>query len=244
MSLTYLGYSAFKFNLAGLCLYVDPFFKDTPGWAQLEPADLVLFSHGHFDHGVQSARALWDTWQCRFVAPRALVAWMRRKFRRQIPARAIMPLDAGAALEFGSTRVVAVPAHHPTNRLGKTILSLYARSSAPGNPVNGYYFDGYYHGGDTVYSSAIAEALKGYEVHTACLPIGGKYRVASPTEALRIAEEIGATRLVPMHWQPLMQQVPFRYRPSDLVRLAAQAGSRIHVCPLAIGSVLERGDRN
>ena len=102
-------------------------------------------------------------------------------------------------------------------------MAIHARSSAPGKPLNGYYFDGYYHAGDTIYTPIIAEALKGLEVHTACLPIGGKYAVASPTESLRIAEEIGAKRVVPMHWQPLMEQVPFRFQSSDLVKPADQA---------------------
>ena len=244
MSLTYLGHSAFKFDLPGLCLYVDPYIKDPVDWTRLEKGQLVLFTHGHFDHGVLMAPDLWEAWRCRFVAPKALISWISRKYRRRIPADALIPLNAGESLVVSGVSITAIPAHHPLTRLGKTILTLFARSRAPGNPVNGYYFEGYYHAGDTIYTPAIAQALAGKAVHTVCLPIGGKYKVASPQEALRIAEEIGAQRLVPMHWQPLVEKIPFRYQPSDLVKLARSSGSPVEICALAIGEVLERpGDR-
>src|SRR5262249_28510965 len=84
-----------------------------------------------------------------------------------------------------------------------------------------------------------SNALRGRQIHTAVLPIGGKYKTATPAEALRIAEEIRARRLVPCHWQPLVEQVPFKYQPSHLVKLARQGDSPVQVCPLAIGELLE-----
>ena len=85
----------------------------------------------------------------------------------------------------------------------------------------------------------IPEFLAKFETHTACLPIGGKYKIASPQEALRIAEEIQAVRLVPMHWQPLVEQVPYKYQPSHLVKLAQASQTKVQVCVLAIGEKLE-----
>lgn len=239
MSLTYLGHSAIMFEVSGSRLYVDPYFKDPVDWTKLPKGDLVLLSHGHFDHGVLMAAKLFEAWHCRFVGPQPLVKWMARKYRRRIPTDALISLNQNESLGFGSMQITAVPAHHPINRLGKTILQLFSASSAPGKPVNGYHFSGYYHAGDTIYTSSIAEALQDVGIHTACLPIGGKYAVASPQEALRIAEEIGAKRLVPLHWQPLMQQVPFRYQSSDLVKLANSLGAKIAIHPLAIGERLE-----
>lgn len=239
VSLTYLGYSAVKFELPGLTAYVDPYFRDFVDWQKLPKADVVLFSHGHFDHGVQMAGDLYDQWQCRFIAPKELIRWMTRKFRKRIPHEALVPLSHHETVKIHDTEFTAIPAHHPINRLGKTLLHVFARSRAPGKPVNGYFFEGYYHGGDTIYTPSIAQALKGRKVHTACLPIGGKYAVASPKEALQLAEEIGAKRLVPMHWQPLVEQVPFRYQSSDLVKLAKSSGTKVLVCALAIGERLE-----
>lgn len=165
---------------------------------------------------------------------------MHRKFRKRIPRAAITALDHKQSVTIKGLEFLAVPAHHPINRLGKTLLHLFARTRAPGKPVNGYCFAGYYHSGDTIYTDAIAQCLKNVEVHTACLPIGGKYAVAAPAEALKIAAEIGARRLVPTHWQPLVQQVPFRYQSSDLIKLARESKSSVEVCALAIGEELQQ----
>ena len=239
MSLTYLGHSAFKFELDNLRLYTDPYFQDPVDFRRLDPGALVLFSHGHFDHGVLSSPELFQEWKCQFLGPRRLVEWMIKKYRRLIPADAFIHLDHGESTTINGTRITAVPALHPVTRLDKTIHAVFARSSSPGNPVNGYHFEGFYHSGDTIYTPAIAEFLHGFETHTSCLPIGGKYKVASPQEALRIAEEIKTKRMVPMHWQPIVEQMPFRYQASHLVKLAKSTGTGVQICPLAIGEKLE-----
>lgn len=239
MSLTFLGHCAFKFELAGLSIYIDPYIQEPIDARRLSKGDVVLLTHGHFDHGVLGSARLWETWKCKFVAPRELALWMQRKYRKVIPPEYILSLDHGEKLQIGEVVITAVPASHPTTRLGKTMIAIFARSSAPGAPVNGYHFGGYYHSGDTIYTPSIAAALKDVDIHTACLPIGGKYKVATPQEALRIAEEIKADRVVPMHFQPLVEQVPLKFAPSHLVKLAQSTNSPVKVCPLAIGEVLE-----
>jgi L-ascorbate metabolism protein UlaG (beta-lactamase superfamily) len=220
LSLTYLGHSAFKYRVRGLVIYTDPYYQEPVDWKRLEKGDVVLLTHGHFDHGV-------------------MITWMTRKYKRTIPADALIALDHGQSVQIGDLKILAVPALHPMTRIGKTIMAMFMRSRAPGNPVNGYFFNGYYQSGDTIYTPDIAASLKGSDVHTACLPIGGKYKTASPQEALRIAEEISAKILVPMHWQPLVEQVPFRYQPSHLVKLGKELKTKVEISPLAIGEVLE-----
>jgi L-ascorbate metabolism protein UlaG (beta-lactamase superfamily) len=239
MSLTYLGHSAVHLSVADLNIYVDPYLRDPVDLTKLPKGDLVLLSHGHFDHGVLMSPKLFDKWHCKFAGLRALMRWMIRKYRKVIPAQYFISIDQGERVKFGGIEVLATPAHHPVNRLGKTLMTVFARSSAPGKPVIGFYIDGYYHSGDTIYTPLIEQALRGLPVHTACLPIGGKYAVASPLEALRIANEIGAKRIVPLHWQPLVQQVPFRYQSSDLVKLAKTKKADVEICPLAIGELLD-----
>ncbi len=239
MSLTYLGHSAIRFAVGDLSIYVDPYLRDPVDWTKLPKGDLVLLSHGHFDHGVFMSPKLFDAWHCKFAGPTKLMRWMAGKYKRIIPPENFIAIDQGQTITFRNVKILATPAHHPLNRLGKTIMTVFARSSAPSKPVIGFYLEGYFHSGDTIYTPLIGQALKGLPVHTACLPIGGKYAVASPLEALKIAEEIGAARIVPLHWQPLVEQVPFRYQSSDLVKLARTKRAQAEICALAIGEVLE-----
>jgi len=240
LSLVYLGHSAVRFDVKGKIIYVDPYFSDPVNWEKLPPGNMILFSHGHFDHGVMMAEKLYQAWKCPIVGPRNLIRWLARKYKKTIPVKAFVPLNHNQSTVLQGIKITAVPALHPLNRLGKTILTLFARSAAPGQPVNGYYFEGFYHAGDTIYSAEIVKSLKDLPVHTACLPIGGKYAVAAPKDALRLAEEIGAKILVPLHWQALLHQIHFRYKSSDLVRLAKEKPTEVVVYPLAIGETLER----
>lgn len=239
MSLHYLGHSAIRFTVNGLNIYVDPYLRDPVNWEKLPPADIILFSHGHFDHGALMAGKLYEAWQCPIVGPRNFIRWLARKYKKTIPVKALVPLSHNKSRTVKGIKITAIPALHPINRMGKTILAVFARSAAPGTPVNGYYFDGFYHSGDTIYSPKIIDALKNLPVHTACLPIGGKYAIGGPVDALRLAEGIGAERLVPMHWQALVQQIHFKYKPSDLVRLAKTSNSPVEICPMATGEMLE-----
>jgi L-ascorbate metabolism protein UlaG (beta-lactamase superfamily) len=238
LNLTFLGHSAIKFDVEGLCIYVDPYLQPPVDRDKLAKGDLVLYSHGHFDHGVHLAGELYQRWQCKFAGPKPLINWMMRKFRKKIPPENFIFINQGETINFKGLEISAVPASHPMNRLGKTIMALFARSKAPGKPVVGYYFAGIYHAGATIYSPLIAEALKGKHVHTACLQIGGKYATGSPADALRIAHDIKAERIVPMHWQPLKDQVFFRYQASDLINLASAENSKVTINALAIGQEL------
>ena len=71
------------------------------------------------------------------------------------------------------------------------------------------------------------------------LPIGGKYGIANPQEALQIATEIQSPCLIPVHYHPLINEVPFRYQPSSLERLIQKSQSEIKAIPLAIGEMFE-----
>jgi L-ascorbate metabolism protein UlaG (beta-lactamase superfamily) len=244
LNLVYLGHSAIRFEVNGLNIYVDPYFSDPVHWEKLPPGNMILFSHGHFDHGVLMAEKLYQAWKCPIVGPKNLIRWLARKHKKTIPVKAFVPLNHNQSTVVQGIKITAIPALHPLNRLGKTILTLFARNSAPGQPVNGYYFEGFYHAGDTIYSKEIVTALKDLPIHTACLPIGGKYAVAAPKDALRLAEEIGAERLIPMHWQALVHQIHFRYKSSDLVRLAKEKQTKVLIYPLAIGETLESAVRS
>ncbi len=242
LHLTFYGFSCFKLETKGKIIYFDPYLKYVHKIDSLAKADLIVFSHGHFDHGALMLKNLYKHWMCPILASGDLVKWMKRKYKRYIPSDNYLIADYNETVNFEGNEITAIPAYHPLNRLGKTIFALHTRSRTPGKPVNGYYINGFYHSGDTKYTSAIAESLAGKIVKAACLPIGGKYAVANPGEAIQIATEIGAPSIIPMHYHPLIQQVPFRYQPSHLVKLVKSQGLNLKILPLAIGETVEIQD--
>ena len=121
-------------------VYVDPYLKDPVDWTKLPKGDLVLFSHGHFDHGVLMALKLYEAWHCKFAGPRVLMRWMARKYRKRIPNEALISIDhhdlidSDAIGEPGDKWLLACDAGHGfiarlealagRNRAGKTVFRL------------------------------------------------------------------------------------------------------------------------
>jgi L-ascorbate 6-phosphate lactonase len=104
--------------------------------------------------------------------------------------------DSGLRVEYFKDslygRVYSVPSAHP--KLDWT-------------PIGGYPYLGYlirfegitiYHAGDTVPYEDLALRLKPYNVTVAILPVSGGNMDSG--EAAQLAEDIGATWLVPMHY--------------------------------------------
>lgn len=242
MQITFYGFSCFKLETGGQTIYFDPYLKFIHKIESLAKPDLIIFSHGHFDHGALMLKTTYKHWLCPIIGPSQLIKWMKRKYKRLIPMENFTAIDNGESLDFKGCQILATPTYHPLNRLGKTIFALHTRSRSPGNPVNGYYVNGFYFSGDTKYTPEIAKSLRGREVKVAAIPIGGKYGVANPSEACDVAGEIKAKALIPMHYHALIQQVPFRYQPSHLIKLANTQNLKFKIHPLAIGESLDVDD--
>src|ERR1700735_5446894 len=80
--LRWLGASAFRLTLGDAFeIYIDPWLEnaDCPA-AESAPrrVDLVILSHGHFDHVGQTMR-LWHDFHPPIVAPQDLRRWLERQ---------------------------------------------------------------------------------------------------------------------------------------------------------------------
>lgn len=200
-------------------VYIDPYLTDSDGAggslgrnfpppvkpAEVTNASAVLLTHAHIDHTdpdtlLPLAAA---SPEARFVAP--------------FTSRDTL-VEAG--LEAGRVTVPAVD--EPTEVAGATVTAVpAAHTELEYDPDRGYPYLGYvlewngvtvYHAGDTVVFDGLVEALRGWDIDVAFVPINGRdyFRTregiignADIREAAHLAEELDFGLIVPTHYDLL-----------------------------------------
>ena len=182
----WLGHSGFRVRAPGATVYIDPYRLN--GGAP--PADLILLTHGHYDHfsPTDVERLVGPgTW---LVAPAAVAERLRGD--RVV---SLAPGEAFAPEGLGGVEVRAVAAYNTSKRDG---------DGRPFHPREAGWV-GYevlvrgerlYHSGDT---DVIPEMDAVVGVDVALLPVSGVY-VMTAAEAAEAARRISPRVAVPMHW--------------------------------------------
>ncbi|MFQ5666743.1 MAG: MBL fold metallo-hydrolase [Candidatus Binatia bacterium] len=212
-SITWIGHSTMLVRMDGVTFLTDPIFSEraspvsfagpqrlvAPGvpLEQLPPVDFTVLSHDHYDHtDLPSVRAL-AARGVRFVVPLGMAELVR-----QAGATAV-ELDWWEYTTVGAVRIHCVPAQHFS---GRSLVGANRRLWA------GWVIEGptrrFYHAGDTGYFVGFAEIRRRLgPIDLAAVPIGAYEPAAmmravhlSPEEALRAAGDVGATRVVGMHF--------------------------------------------
>lgn len=220
MSLTHLGQSGFRMRLGPSVVYVDPYLSDSvervhgPELRRLRPApmrpdsvsdaDLVLVSHAHLDHcDPDTLRVVArNNPRCRFLASYE-AAEVLAAAAGITSSRIVIAGQDGLPLP-GGTVVHPVPAAHRAlerDELGRPRFLGFVIEHA-GTRV--------YHSGDgSVHDDVIAAVRRYGPIDTALLPVNecnffrdrqGIVGNMSIREAFGLAVELGARRVVPMHF--------------------------------------------
>jgi L-ascorbate metabolism protein UlaG (beta-lactamase superfamily) len=239
---TWLGQASFRFDVGERRILVDPFFAEHE--ARLYPplsvdehgseVDWLLVTHEHIDHldpyslREVAARSPGLT----VVAPAPLEAMVREAADVDF-----VGVDRGDHLELpGAGGVTVVPAIH-----GRTVADGY-----PDDPAFvGYVLElegrSLYHAGDTIVTDSLREALAPLRVDVALLPVNGRthYREREglvgnmgTRDAVGLAMEVGASILVPYHWDLFRGNTEW---PGRVVDDAVEAGAPLHVLTLRRG---------
>ena len=174
-----------------------------------------MVTHNHYDHldaGVY--RSLRE--QVTVVAPQGMGRWMRRR-----GCTRVIELEWWQQAEVGGLRITLVPACHWSRRgIFDTNRALWG----------GYVVEGgghsVYHSGDTASFDGFREIGRRFpELDAAMLPIGGyqppwfmEHYHLNPEHAGRAFIELGARRLVPMHWGSLQLTDESLCEPIDRMR--------------------------
>ena len=208
-SLSFLGHSTVRVELAGRTVLTDPLLTGGVGplrraVAPAEPGswsgvDLVVVSHLHGDHlHLPSLRRLGTSTPV--VVPRGAGRWLTRK-----GFTAVEELAPGASLTDGGLTVTGVPAAHSGHRWGPRL------THGPQAPALGHLLSG---AGSTVYAAGDTDLFPGMTalgdagIDVALLPVWGWGLSLGPghLDPRRAAEAVGLLRprvAVPVHWGTL-----------------------------------------
>ncbi len=215
----FVGHATFLLQGAGLNILTDPVWSERaspfsfagprrvnpPGIAfdDLPPIDVVLLSHGHYDHlDVETLARLWRRDRPRIIAPLGNDA----AIRGHDPAIAVTAADWGDTVPLGNgVEAVLEPVHHWTAR-GLTDRN---RALWCGFVLRGLG-DGVFFAGDTGFDGGRPfrrVAGRHGALGLALLPIGAyepRWFMASqhmnPAEAVRGFGLLGARRALGYHW--------------------------------------------
>ncbi|HET7677279.1 MAG TPA: metal-dependent hydrolase [Candidatus Limnocylindrales bacterium] len=188
----------------GVHILLDPWFsnpKSPTRPEQVTACDLLLLSHGHFDHAddaIPLASRLRPDWPC----IHELSLWLGR----HLPggSQSVVAMNKGGMVEMKGIKVTMVSADHSAGDWSTGIQAF--ENPAPvylGEPVgfviemeNGHRV---YFAGDTQVFGDMRLIAELYRPDVAILPIGGHFTMG-PREAALAVELLGVDTVVPTHF--------------------------------------------
>ena len=206
LSITWFGHATFLLRTpGGRRVLFDPWFTGNPSCpdAMRKPpkADLILASHGHFDHIEDLLLCARDS-GASVVGIFELCDWLGRK-----GIQTASPMNKGGSQTVAGLRVTMTDARHSSGFFDDGHM-VYM-----GEPA-GYVVrleDGrvIYYSGDTCLFGDMRLIGEMYRPEIAFLPIGDRFTM-DPAAAAKACEFLGVRQVVPMHWGtfPLLTGTP------------------------------------
>lgn len=250
MGVTFIGHSSFLLQIGGRTVLIDPVFatrllllrrQRRPGldWRELPAVDVVLLTHAHMDHlNVSSLRrAVRRTRRLTGRTPEVVVPRGVGDLVAKLGFSQVHEMEWWQSIIAAGLEITMTPARHWGARMFRDTHRGF------GGYVVRAGEQSVYHSGDTAWFGGFGEIGRRLRPRVALLPIGAyfpdSYRAVhtSPEEALRAFLEVGAERMVAMHFGTFrLGREPMEEPPVRLMADAERNGvaGRVHV--------LEEGD--
>lgn len=249
LGVTFIGHSSFLIQIGGRKLLIDPVFAERlialrrlrrPGVRikDLPAIDMVLLSHAHMDHLNRPSlrRIVAHNTRITGKAPIAVVPWGVEDLVSDLGFARVVTFEWWQTKSIEGLEITMTPCKHWGARLFKDTHRGFG----------GYVIRGgghaLYHSGDTAYFDGFRMIGQRLKPEVALLPIGA-YRPDSyrgvhtcPEEALQGFLDLGARRMIPMHYGTFrLSQEPMEEPVQRLLAAARQAGVAGSVCVLPEG---------
>lgn len=237
MQIRWLGTSCFELTAgSGRRLVVDPYLDENQyapvTSSELGDVDLILVTHGGFDHLGDAFAIAKRTGAMLFASADVAIAAKLEG----IPAERVFPMVSGAHRDHAGFSVQAVEAHHVS------ITKLAGGGFISGQPL-GFVIheagaDGpvVYHGGDTSLFTDMKLIAELYGPTVGLVGLGGPDDLPhemNAEEAARAVSWLGVQRALPMHW------IPTGGDGAAFAEAVGRMAPHVHVDVLAPGDTVE-----
>ncbi len=173
----WLGHATFRIEDGKTQIYIDP-WKLPDG---VRKADVILITHGHFDHYSEPDIGRIEQPSTVFVAPPDVASKLKGKH--------VIVASPGGTYAVDKLNVRAVPAYNVNKDFHKRGEGWVGYVVTLSNGVR------IYHSGD----SDVTPEMKAVKTDVALLPCGGTYTMTAD-EVAQAANTFKPAVLVPMHW--------------------------------------------
>ncbi|MEZ6063398.1 MAG: metal-dependent hydrolase [Planctomycetaceae bacterium] len=193
----YIGHSTFEILTGSTTILIDPFFDENPSTDRTAAdvaADVIIVTHGHFDH-IADAASIARRTGATVVSNFEIIQWLQNQGVQNTHA-----MNIGGRHEFDFGTVLMTIAHHS---------SMLPDGSNGGNPAGFVLMlpDGnIYHAGDTGLFADM-QLIGEENLEVAILPIGDNFTMG-PADSLRAIGFLNPKVAIPCHfntWPPIEQ---------------------------------------
>ena len=220
LSVTWLGHGTFLVvSPEGRRILIDPWLSGNPScppaWTSVDKVDLILVTHGHFDH-VHDAAAVAKATGAIVVGIFELCDWLGRK-----GVTTASGMNKGGTQELCGVRITMVDARHSSSYLDDGVVTYLGEAAGYvlrfGNGLTVYF------AGDTSVFGDMRLIRELYSPSIAFLPIGDLFTM-DPAAAAKEVELLGVRKVIPMHYGtfPVLTG-----RPDQLRELVAPLGVEV-----------------
>lgn len=232
MKITWLGHSAFRFEVAKAKILIDPFFTGNPAFADqdvkaaTEGLTHILLTHGHGDHVGDTIDIAKET-GATVLANADLAAWLQTKGVEKLEMG-----NTGGTVAFDGFTVTFTQAHHSSAQITEDGVS-HALGNANGLMMHFEDELSVLHMGDTDIFTDMGLINELHQPDIGIVPIGDRFTMGGAVAALACQRFFDFKHAIPCHYGsfPIIDQTPEKF-------VKGMEGSRSRVETPVVGGSL------